>query len=204
MSRTIAKARDTAAVLPFTAPRLRFIFANLPPTPNARPTIPPERQSLRPLVAFAANFAPRFDTREPWALLSESMMVVELARRAGIHTDKNTVISVSTTAMSTTAGLTASSKGTTPLPAICEMAGPRMANVAAQPPMPMITPSGMPMMATHNASRMTARRSCLRVAPTDESNPNWLVRSATDMAKALKMSETHAKMITVESTMMSP
>ena len=53
------------------------------------------------------------------------------------------------------------------------------------PPIPTRMPSGMPTALTASASNSTILRSCFFVAPTEDSRPNCLVRSETEMENAL-------------------
>ena len=69
-----------------------------------------------------------------------------------------------------------------------------------EPTTPTTRPQGMPMAAITPASQNTMERICRRLAPMEESRPNWRVRSATEMAKALKMSETDAMTTTAQMT----
>ena len=131
-------------------------------------------------------------------------MFVRLARFAGIHTDTSTVTKVSTEATSSTQPFTATRKGTSTDPASWASAGPKAAKVTAHPAKPMRSPQGMPMTATMAPSSTTARRSCRREAPTEDRSPNCLMRSATEMLKAMKMSDTQATTITAASTMTRP
>ena len=204
MSSTMASASDTEAARPFPVPRLRLMRASMPPTPSTRPAAPRAFHSDEAPVHFAARAAPRLETRLPLAARSESMMFVRLARFAGIHTDTSTVTNVSTEAAASTQPFTATRKATSPEPASWEMAGPSAAKVAAHPARPMRSPQGMPMTATMAPSSTTARRSCRRDAPTEDRSPNCLMRSATEMLKALKISDTHATTMTAASTTTRP
>ena len=57
--------------------------------------------------------------------------------------------------------------------------------VTAMPSIPARIPRGMPTALTARASVKTIDRFCFFVAPTERSNPNCFVRSATEMEKAL-------------------
>ena len=63
------------------------------------------------------------------------------------------------------------------------------------PAMPERTPSGIPMADSTAASYSTQWVSCRRVAPTEESRPNWRVRSETEMENALQIRKTDANRI---------
>ena len=62
---------------------------------------------------------------------------------------------------------------------------PTKSKVIPIPPTPAKIPRGMPTALTIKASDTTILFSCFFVAPTDESRPNCLVLSATEMEKAL-------------------
>ena len=101
------------------------------------------------------------------------------------NTLNSTVATVRPAATARAHGATDRLKPTSAAPKIVASDGPRAAKVTAQPPIPTTSPSGTPMAATISASSATARRSCRREAPTEAKSPNWPVRSATEMAKAL-------------------
>ena len=204
MSSTMAIASDTEAARPFPVPRLRLMRASMPPTPSTRPAAPRVFHNDEGTVHFAARAAPRRDTRLPLAARSESMMFVRLARFAGIHTDTSTVTKVSAEAAASTHPFTATLKATSPEPASWEIAGPSAAKVTAHPAKPISRPQGMPMRATMSPSSTTARRSCRREAPTEDRSPNCLMRSATEMLNALKISDTQATTMTPASTATRP
>ena len=62
---------------------------------------------------------------------------------------------------------------------------PTKINVTPIPPTPANIPNGIPTTLTINASVITILLSCFFVAPTEERRPNCLVRSATEIEKAL-------------------
>ena len=72
---------------------------------------------------------------------------------------------------------------------------PQRSRVTPIPPMPAITPSGIPIAETIKASQKTECLICRLVAPIEESKPNYLVLSLTDIENALYISDTEPSII---------
>ena len=92
-----------------------------------------------------------------------------------------------TAAAITMAGTDTDSWNSTTPPIIPEsaMSPPMSFRVTPMPPTPDSSPSGMPTPLMARASKNTELRICREVAPAEDSMPNCLLRSLTEMAKAL-------------------
>ncbi len=127
---------------------------------------------------------------------------MRLARQAGSVALMKTVMMASIADRASTAGLmaivlkpvfaNASWSMSIPTPS------PAKANTAKVPARPTRRPMGIPMIASMLASAYTVRRSCRLLAPSEESKPNWRVRSETAMANELYMRDMEAPMTTAE------
>ena len=114
-----------------------------------------------------------------------STAVIFIARLDGIQAEIKTVISAVTAAAITDSGDTQIRIGMTRLEPIDMKRSPISKSVTPMPAMPTKIPRGIPIRLTANASNSTLLRSCRLVAPIEDSSPNCLVRSDTEIEKAL-------------------
>ena len=200
-------AREATATRPFALARVRLRCARRPGTPAARkrrlskmrPKDVPRAPARRP---FRISRRSRRDRRTSRLPRMASTAEMRLARHAGIVALMKTVMTASKADRASTAGLmaivlkpvfaNASWSMSIPMPS------PAKVNTAKVPARPTKRPMGIPMAASMLASAYTVRRSCRLLAPSEESKPNWRVRSETAMANELYMRDMEAPMTTAE------
>ena len=120
------------------------------------------------------------------------------ARRAGTAALTSSVAEARSTVSQRHHGRTTSVTAVS-VPTMRAQPVPVTAKAAAAPAIPSATPSGMPTSPNAHDCTRTAPLSWRREAPSEESRPNWRVRSETEMVKAFEMRLTAATTITVAS-----
>ena len=204
---TTESASDTTTVRPRELERERFLLAR-------RPGSPAMRSSSRFLgampVAWAFSIARSACLESLTSCCWRMASIAEtlLARHAGAQalarsTRKDVTAMPATTAGLITRGIPCAVPESELLSSASN-ARAELLSIAATPASPAASPTGMPTRPIATASMSTVLLSWRFDAPSEESRPNWRVRSATEIEKELPIIPMAATTMTPPTTATIP
>ena len=185
---TTESASDTTTVRPRELERERFLLARRPGSPAMRSSS--GFLGVVPVVcAFSIARSACLESLTSCCWRMASMAETLPARHAGAQALASSTRKDAAAMPATTAGLiTRGMPWAVPeseLRSIASNARAELLSMAATPASPAASPTGMPTRPMAAASRSTVLLSWRLDAPSEESRPNWRVRSATEIEKEL-------------------